>query len=224
MAGIHSYVFNRKFKGKVWKMLPNSSGKYLAIEVRNEAKHQVCFFILNIENRIWLWQDVVFEEQWWINLKTFNSDQLQFVYYEDGSSPEQKQLLTIDIHTKEVIEGGDAEKEVVQVSKTIFPPLHYLETNPYFNTVSAFFRETLSLSPVKAVDYLETQGLIVISYYIWKSNDLANFLLIMDKNGSIKIHELLADQLTTIGIDTFFVIQSSLFTIRQKKELLIYDI
>lgn len=223
MADIQSYVFNHKFEGKVWKTIPNTSGKYLAIEVRDESSHQVSFFILNTKNHEWLWENVTFEEQWWINLQTFTEHKIQFIYYEDGNSPEQKQSLNIDIYTKNVL-GEEILKVENFPSKIVTPPLHYLESSEYFNTVSKFLKQKFNISPSKAVDYLETQGVIIISYYIWKEDHLANFLLIMDQDGSIQSHELLADELSTIGIDTFFILGSALFTIRQKAELLKYDI
>ena len=203
--------------------MPNDSGKYLAIEVRDETKHQVSFFILAIENQQWLWEEVSFEEQWWINLQAFSGDEIQFVYYEDGNSPENKQTLNINIDTKKVL-----EEKVTLVNPSsraiVTPPLHYLESSTHFNTVSNFLKEKFNISPIKGVDYIETQQVIVISYYIWKDDQLANFLLIMDQDGSIRSHELLADKLSAIGIDTFFILGSSLFTIRQKEELLKYDI
>ena len=224
MNDIQSYIFNQKFGGKVWKTLSNTSGKYLAIEVRDEFKHQVSFFILNIDELVWLWENVTFEEQWWINLQVFDENQLQFIYYEDGNSPEQKQQLIIDIHTKQVLDSNNIIKKTRESSEIITPSLHYLESSNYFKTVSEFLKQKLNISPVKGVDYLENQGLVVISYYIWQSDHLANFLLLMDQKGSVKTHILLANKLASIGIDTFFVIRSLLFTVRQKEELLIYEV
>jgi len=214
-----SHVFSRKFEGKVWKTISNSSGKYLAIEVRDESKHQVSFFILDTHKRTWLWDEVTFEEQWWINLQSFAEDTLQFIYYEDGNSPEQKQYLTLDIYTQEV-----KEEVIDEMDSVLQAPIHYLEGTDHFSTVSKFMHQKLNISPVKAVDYLESQGQIAISYYLWQTDHLANFLLIMDLSGEEKSHLLLADDLQTIGIDTFFIVKSSLYTIRNKAELLIYDI
>lgn len=222
MGGNQLHVFSRKFEGKIWKTLSSKTGEYLAIEVRNESQHQVSFCILNTYQRKWLWEDVIFEEPWWINLQHFGENELQFIYYEDGNSPDQKQYLNIDIHTQEVKE--ESAMVVEDVSSTIQLPVHYLESTDYFNTVSKYIKEKLNVAPTKAVDYLESKGLIAISYYLWQVDHLANFLLIMDNNGSIIIHELLADNLQTIGIDTFFMINSSLYTIRDKAELLIYDL
>lgn len=222
MIGNQSHVFSRKFEGKIWKILSSKTGDYLAIEVRNESQHQVSFYILNTSQRKWLWEDVIFEEQWWINLQHFGENELQFIYYEDGNSPDQKRYLNIDIHTQEVNQESTVTAE--EVSTTIQLPIHYLESTDHFNTVSKYIKQKLNVSPVKAVDYLESQGLIVISYYLWQVYYLVNFLLILDHKGVIKNHELLADNLQTIGIDTFFMINSSLYTIRDKTELLIYDI
>jgi hypothetical protein len=214
-----SYVFSRKFEGKIWKTISNTSGEYLAIEIRDEANHQVSFFILDTHKRTWLWDKVTFEEQWWINLQSFSERTLQFIYYEDGNSPEQKQHLTIDIHSQEAKEGS-----INEMHSAIQTPVHYLEGTDHFTTVSKFIREKFNISTVKAVDYFESQEQIAISYYLWQSDQLANFLLIMDVSGIVKSHLLLANQLQTIGIDTFFMVKSSLYTIRNKAELLIYDL
>jgi hypothetical protein len=172
-----------------------------------------------LNNRTWIWEEITFEEQWWINLQSFTDDTLQFIYYEDGNSPEQKQYLTIDIHTHEV-----KEELINEAESVIQTPAHYLDGTDHFSTVCEFLKQKLNISTVKAVDYFESQGQIVISYYLWQSAHLANFLLIMDSTGAIKNHVLLGDGLQTIGIDTFFIVKSSLYTIRNKAELLIYDI
>jgi len=218
-----SHLFSRKFNGKIWKTIPNTASEFLAIEVRNEDNHQVTFYILDIMQRIWLWEDVTFEEQWWINLHSFGDQELAFIYYEDGNSPDQKQMLKIDIHSQKVLGDTEGSNEQKMIGNDVIPPLHYLANTAHFITVAKFLQEKLNISPVKAVDYLERDGHIVISYYIWINDHLANFLLILDENGEVQRHELLANQLSSIGIDTFFIIRDALFTIRQKSELLIYD-
>lgn len=102
-------------------------------------------------------------------------------------------------------------------------PRHYSEESPYFQPIARFLGQQLDIQPLKAFDYAEYQGLIVVSYYLCEAHSpLSNRILVLDKQARIRLHEPVATQLSGIGMDTFLMRQGSLIFVREKKELLRY--
>jgi hypothetical protein len=102
-------------------------------------------------------------------------------------------------------------------------PRHYSEENPYFQSIARFLGQQLDIKPLKACEYAEFQGLIVVSYYICEAHSpLSNRILVLDKQARILLHEAVATQLSGIGMDTFLIRKGSLIFVREKKELLSY--
>jgi hypothetical protein len=73
-------------------------------------------------------------------------------------------------------------------------------------------------------EYLDESGLIFISYYMEEDKALANYLLVVDTEGALLLHEKLDDQLSHIGLGTFMLVRDQLIFIKQKRELLSYAI
>lgn len=103
-------------------------------------------------------------------------------------------------------------------------PVHYTQENKYFSSIVSFIKQKLGVAPQKAVDYAEFQHLIIISYYIYDHKNLSNYLLVVNKEGELLLHEMLAAQLPGIGLDTFFIIHQYLIVVKDKKELLAYEL
>jgi hypothetical protein len=106
-------------------------------------------------------------------------------------------------------------------SKIIFPR-HYTSENKYFPAIVSFLEQKLKIRAEKAVDYAEFQHLLVISYYLYAHNTLSNFLVVIDQQTGILLHESIATQLSGTGLDTFCIINNHLIFVREKKELLSY--
>jgi hypothetical protein len=150
----------------------------------------------------------------------------------------QKGILTIE-HTPEAplyrlvnLDTGIIEKtfdiqpalyEAEPVSP-IFYPRHYTEENKYFETIVSFLNNLLGIQPQKAFDYAEYKQLIIISYYLYTNNTLSNFLLVLDQQSRILLHEPIATQLSGIGLDTFLIVHHHLVFVKEKKELITYEL
>lgn len=101
-------------------------------------------------------------------------------------------------------------------------PFQYLEETPYFKTVSDFVSGQFGETILGASEYVESDGLIFISYYLKKEDGLANYLLVITSGGAVLLHEKLGERLKGLGVDTFFLLAGCLFYIRNKNELLSY--
>lgn len=102
-------------------------------------------------------------------------------------------------------------------------PLQYGEGMEYFETVKTFLGNQLNLTAVSALEYLETDRNIVISFYS-EEGGLANYLLVISKEGEILLKEKLDWPVKGIGMDTFFILGNALFFVKNKVELVSYTI
>ena len=106
--------------------------------------------------------------------------------------------------------------------KTIRPH-QYVDDHPYFESVRRFFSQKFNLLPVAALEYLEHESLIFISCY-FKQNELANYLFVLSVDGTLLLKEQIGERLKGIGLDTFFILSGSLFFVKNKVELVSYNI
>ncbi|WP_162056220.1 DUF4905 domain-containing protein [Pontibacter pamirensis] len=120
-----------------------------------------------------------------------------------------------------------AAEEVAQYSHTrykdaVFPAL-YLEVEIYFDEVKNFLAVQLNTEAVSGLEYAETDGALVVSYYERAAeNTLTNYIAVFDLDGGLLLKEQLADGLSGIGSDTFFIFMHDLYFIRNKTSLEVY--
>jgi len=205
----------------IWNIEVSASGKLLGVELRDEKNKQVLFSIYHLEKKQWLWENVTFEESWWINLLSINNEHIYLNYFTDEENPQKKKIIVVDIDRLEVIdelyEFNEAEK-----NKLLELPFHYVEDSVNFDNVADYIKQHCGDKIVKAVDYLQTPSSIAISYYLYNKEKLANFLLIVDQEGMELSKEVIGDGLEKVGMHTFFLVKNDLITIKDKVELKIY--
>lgn len=133
-------------------------------------------------------------------------------------------LVNLETGTIEEVLGTQPILHESDPASPIIYPRHYTQENKYFETIVSFLNNLLGIDAQKAFDYAEYQKWIIISYYLYHNNTLSNFLLVLDQQAQILLHEPIASQLTGIGLDTFFIIHHHLVFVREKKELIIYEL
>lgn len=151
---------------------------------------------------------------------------------------EEKQFLQVNFRSGEPasMDAEQAQKIIsghsdVAKNKNPIPPLHYPAGNQHFETFKNFLGERLNVDIVSACDYLAFKELVIISYYIYsqdspgsESKNMANYLLVVDENSSILFHEKIQEQITAIGLETFFILNNQLFFVRNKREIISYEL
>jgi hypothetical protein len=127
--------------------------------------------------------------------------------------------LHLDIATgkEKAKDESEGDRKVTGLQK----PAQYSEEMDHFQTVRTFLAERLNLIAVSALEYLETEKGIIISCYL-QENGLANYLLVLSTDGKVQLKEKLEGNVKGIGVDTFFVLDGSLFFVRNKVELISY--
>jgi hypothetical protein len=84
--------------------------------------------------------------------------------------------------------------------------------------------DRLNFLAVGSFEYLETSSHILISCYEKENDLLANFLFVLSLEGEILLKEILDSPVQGIGLDTFFVIERSLFFVKNKAALVSYTL
>ena len=128
--------------------------------------------------------------------------------------------------TLDLVTGEKRVPSIIDESEQNFPvmrPFHYLEGSENFNTVKSFLQHKFNLSPLAGIDYLEHDNLIFISCYI-QYDGLANFLIVVSTQGDVLLYEKTGEALKGIGMDTFFVLEGSLIFVKNKHELIRYNL
>jgi hypothetical protein len=252
-------LFSHGFDGVVWNMQVAEKAGMLIIEVRNAEKKHVSFAALDLSTNRFLWENVQFDEPWWINLSAVRGDVILLTHYTEAANPDQKSLLAysisgrkllwwqndfslvsvndiavagysqkygvkplvLDIFTGKVINGDTLESPAQNLS--VIRPLHYREGESGFETVKKYLMRIGEKELISGVDYLEHAGFVVLSVYV-QEDGLANFLIVLDQEGTMVLREKAGGNLKGIGIDTFFILEGSLFFVKNKRELLRYKL
>lgn len=209
--------------GVIWNVEVDATGTHLAMEVRNADEKTVSFSIFNLNKAEWLWESVEFEESWWLNLHSVTIDCVYLNYFKEENNPEAKKIIVVDIEQLEVINELDVLK-LEERNKLLLLPMHYKDKSKNFEDVADFVKQHNGHIIVNAVDYVQTTNTICISYYLYVEGKLANFLLIIDINGSELINEILEKQLEKAGMHTFFIVNDKLITFKNRNELIIFKL
>jgi hypothetical protein len=158
--------------------------------------------------------------QWWNN--DFSISEVGPNYVKGFTSRLGLKQVMLDLRT-----GNEEFKEVSPFqanTSVLLKPVQYTEGMAYFDTVKTFLADRLNLLAVSALEYLEAKKKIIVSYYITEGEGLANYLLVMSDDGNVILNEKLDGPVKGIGLDTFFVLKGLLIFVRNKVELVSYNI
>jgi len=85
--------FSHRFPGIVWNTVVMPEEEVIIMEVRDHQRKQVSFSAWQYKTDTFLWQDIVLEETWWVNLVAASNGMLLFTIYLETSNPDRKGLL-----------------------------------------------------------------------------------------------------------------------------------
>ncbi len=94
-------IFSHSFKADIWEVLP--SGNRLLITVRDHENLSVSFSLFSLDTNSFLWEDISFEENWWISVYHFVDDVIVFQTYNDTQDIESRSVFGFDINDMEAL-------------------------------------------------------------------------------------------------------------------------
>ena len=93
--------FSHSFRGDIWQQ--SLSGHWLLITLRDTEQMQVSFSMLDLRDGSLLFEEMTFDENWWIDACHFFGETIVFQVYEDSQDIEQKTYFALNIHEHEVL-------------------------------------------------------------------------------------------------------------------------
>ncbi len=225
-------AFSLTFQGSIWKTIVDDEGKRLFLELRSAERQSVCFAAVDLLSGQLLWENFMLAiAEGWPTLHSANSQHLILQVFTDTHNPEKKSYYAVEISTQQVVQfpvesvaiNEVDQKNVSQQNNGFLQPFFYSEDQAYFATVASFV-ESLGLArPVGGCEYAEHGNYICIDYYLpVKPSGLANYLLILDQQGTILLHQCLEASVPQVGLGIFFVVQNQLIVVQHQCQLVSY--
>ncbi|HTE30271.1 MAG TPA: DUF4905 domain-containing protein [Chryseolinea sp.] len=226
-------VRNKELKRVTFSALSTGLGNFLWKDIAfdepwwislNAAAKQTAIFTIYLENNnpdkkgIFAYDITAQKVMWWNN--DFSLVAVNDRFVRGIASKYGVRELTLELGTG--VETS-AEKELLQSPDGVLRPFQYTEDSSHFITIKTFLSSRFNLLPVSALEYLEYDALIFLSFYV-QEGGLANYLMIISDNGDLLMKEKLDEQLKGIGLDTFFLYGDSVFFVKNKRELFSYKI
>jgi hypothetical protein len=93
---------SKEFPAPIWNILAHPVQSILFLELRDEQKKSVSFSALNLDTKSMLYENVVFDEPWWISHGEVVHDLLLLKIYADTNNPDKKSIVAYDFSKKEI--------------------------------------------------------------------------------------------------------------------------
>jgi hypothetical protein len=134
-------------------------------------------------------------------------------------------FLNLNLQTGEINDEFDGILENdIQPNLGVFYPIIFDAQDEAFSKLVIFLQKKLELIVVKAVEYLEYNDYIIISFYTKEGEKLQNRLILLDKNAFLLLDLMLDQNLEGIGTQTFLVLNNQLIFVQSKTQIKIYDL
>ncbi len=117
MPGKLPLLFSEPFDAPVWQI--NSSNQFLAITNRDQEKRQVYFSLFDLRTKSFIWKDIQFEDDWWVNILGFLDQRIIFQVVVDEDI-ERKIVFGFDMINTTVEWVSEEVKNPVVIDNEIY--------------------------------------------------------------------------------------------------------
>lgn len=97
-------------------------------------------------------------------------------------------------------------------------PVRYKEGDNYFGELSAFLQATHNIHNPLCIDYLDRRPYMMFSYYIYEQDKVAQYLLMINKEKEVLLHEQLSKGRDGVGQSTILLKDSTLVYLKGNTE------
>lgn len=217
------FCFSKEFEQTIWKMVAVPGKPVLVLELRDDARRQVRFSALNYLTGEFLWEQAALPEPWWVSLFDADEEKIFCRRFQTTSNPDDVVWMTLALADGKEVEPVERSRSQARPSNVILPS-QYVQGHPYFDQVGAFLKAKLKTDAVSAMEYLESGGLVFVSFYVASGKEFENHLAVFDESGSMIWSEKLGGALPGIGLETFFLRDARLFFVKNKRELVVFQL
>ena len=209
-------ILSKAFGLLIWKVVPLNDS-ILALELRLEEKLEVEFLVVSLEHRK-ISKIKNKKINWWTNIEGGHGDHIQLQQFEHENDPSSKKSLQINWRTNKLSKTPIKDDEPTPQ----YFPVFYPKDHEGFIDISSFLA-TLSITHHHAIEYLEYEYLIIITYYQGQSN-LKRKILALDKDGEELLHDQIDSNMKGIVFQSFFTFGRYLVYVKERKTLEVFYI
>lgn len=98
--------FSKPFEADIWEQ--SIYGDKLLLTTRDAGKMGVSFSLINLTDGSFVFEDLAFEENWWVSVYHFFDQVAVFQVYEDTQNIEVKNYFALDLKSQEALWSLDA--------------------------------------------------------------------------------------------------------------------
>lgn len=237
------------FEGKVWNSCIDSSKDIIVIETRDEDQLTVKFHCIDIKKGKELFCYQHPEHNWWIGLKYAHKGFFVLSQFQEDSplskgifvidssrgvirwknndysflDGQKDQIMVADkeknINLALDIESGSPVQFEEFEDPEIKLPQRYLQDTEYFKHTAEYIKITTNDTPFECIEHLETENLIISSYYSLNDTTQENHLIIADLEGKMLKKFQLQENQKGIGYGDFIVFKNTLIFITNNKNI-----
>lgn len=190
----------------------------MVIEERNEHTRKVSIVCITVTGNL-LWRNTNLPDSWWISLNSVTSTQVLLRLFENTTNPDVVSVLALNLETGHGMLPQHEEHTIMALR-----PFVYVQGEPDFETVQTFIRQQTKQEIFLGAEYMETEQMILISYYTGQPAAFTNVLACFSRDGSLNWGEEIGTNLKGMGIGTFFIATNTLFFVKNKTELVTFRI
>lgn len=218
---LHS-IFSNHFEANIWTLQYNQPSNSIIVELRSQTDLTVQFAVCNLNSNNVTILDIK-QVDWWTSLDFYDGNVLYLKKYDSDSNPVIKEVIEYKISDRSLNFINPENYNIKTQNENLSPSL-YPSGNDYYQLLVQFIEDLGNMVANKAgMEYLDYNGNVYLSYYTGDEK-MANYLLVVDKNRDILLHECLDENLSGIGQDTFTIANNKLIFVKQKQELVTYQI
>lgn len=219
----------------------------MLLELRNKEKYSASWKVIDMTMEHVHFSYEPNKNSWWLNSTETHAPYFFLHELKQGKTPEISSTHLIDTSGNKKTEiipntslqqttpngfllsdknGGNSEYFLERLSPnksvSVTPEL-YLENTSHFET----FKETIKFyrneEIITQCEYLETNTLIYITYFIKKDSNLSCEILVLSKDGEVVLQDVLAQNLSGVFTESFCKIDDKIIYVKNDNEIHIID-
>jgi len=95
--------FSHQFVGTIWNSALSNSSAILLLEVRDGRQRRTLFSTFDLNDGKLIWENVAFEESWWVALDGADGDIALFSMFTNTANPDRKSLFAYHIRQQKIL-------------------------------------------------------------------------------------------------------------------------
>ncbi len=129
---------------------------------------------------------------------------------------ESLQYFCLDSNTGALTPFTNTNEEWIGTNYKL--PVLQKQDDPHFEAMHDFINSVMEVGPIHSIEYLDFKPYMMFSYYIYQQDGMDQYILIVNKNREIVLHDLIIKNVNTTGLSTMILKEDVLVYLKNKNE------